>query len=353
MSGGTRSVLVSAHAFAALLFLAGLVVLAGFGGFAEAQGVASELAMSGTAPIAPPHLTLQAPIASSADPVESAAGEAKSDSSWRSGLFTGMKEESLRDRARPLDSPLYFEDPYIQTSVRPIFLYHEFPEESIAGGGHLTVMAVQVRIALTERLALIATEDGYTDLEADALPEGDGWNDIAAGLKYALWTDRENGGIVSVGGRYSGSNGSRDVFQGIEDEVSLFVSGARGFGKVNCIAGINGRMPLDSDEGNDILSWDLHASYDVGLGCFPIVEYHGLVYLSDGDRLAVRDGLLDYGNLGAGDVEGSDVHWATIGLRQVVKPDVHLGLGYGFALQDTDHSDIMEDRIIIDLTFLY
>jgi hypothetical protein len=77
------------------------------------------------------------------------------------------------------------------------------------------------------------------------------------------------------------------------------------------------------------------------------------VVLDDREEPAARDGLLDYGNLGADDVEGSDVHWATLGIRQVVKPDVHLGVGYGFALGDTDHSDIMEDRVILDLTFLY
>jgi len=357
MSMGRVQVRIAAIAVAALLGVAvpGGLAVAQVGAPGAFVGSAADdpgdLALAGAAPA--PFLSLQVPVAAASDPDEGAAGNDDSSRFGWKGLITGTPHQELKDAARPLDSPLYFEDPYIQTSVRPLFLYHEFPEESLAGGGHLSVLAIQARIALTERLALIATEDGYTDLEAGGLPEGEGWNDLAAGLKYAIWMDPEHRGIISVGGRWMGSNGSREVFQGIEDEYSFFVTGARGFGKMNCIADLVYRLPADSDDGNEILSWNLHASYPLGFGFVPIVEYHGLVYMSDGERIAVRDGLLDYGNLGAGDVEGSDVHWATVGLRQDLKPDVSLGLGYGFTLQDSDHSDIMEDRIILDLTILY
>ncbi|MFN0056814.1 MAG: hypothetical protein ACKVX7_00020 [Planctomycetota bacterium] len=296
---------------------------------------------------------LNAPCnAQSADQSAGKMADAKMNFDLWPGFVSGMGK-NFRASPRPLDSPLYFEDPFIATDIRPIFLYHEFPRHSLLGGGHLTVLAVQARLALTERLALIATEDGYTDLEASALPAGDGWNNLAAGFKYALHVDYEQKSILTAGARWTLSNGSRDVFQGIEDEVSLFVTGAKTMDRIHLMADVVGRITTHHEQGNDSLSWDVQAAYELTPRFFPLVEYHGFTYLSNGNRIQVRDGLLDYGNLGAGDVRGSDVHWATVGYRYEVADGVQWGLGYGFALRTPGKNDIYEERLITGLVFLF
>lgn len=311
------------------------------------------VAVSGQDASAPiPRLSLSTAFA--VDDMEENSSRKESSHSFQpwEGFRTGLRDgfESL---PRPLDSPLYFEDPFINTDVRPLILYHEFPKDSLLGGGDLTVLAVQARLALTERVQFFASADGHSDLESDVLPHGEGWNDLAAGLKFALHVDKETKTIVSTGARWRLSNGSREVFQGIEDEISLFVSGARSFDKLNLIGNVTGRITTHHQQGNDSLNWDLHANYEVCQGFHPVLEYHGFYYLSNGNRLQVRDGLLDYGNLGAGDVAGSSAHWFTLGFRLEVKEGVSWGLGYSHELRHGKNNDIFHRRVISSLVFTF
>ena len=280
------------------------------------------------------------------------APEPTAESSAPEGFLSGLRG-GFESFPRPIGSPLYFEDPFINSDIRPILLHHEFPRDSLLGGGDLTVLAVQARIALTDRLQLIATQDGHADLEADALPEGEGWNDLAAGLKYAFYVDHEEMAIASIGIRWTLSNGSRDVFKGTEDEISVFVTGAKKYGKFHVVADVVGRFTVDSDEGNNSLSWDINCSYELCDCFYPLLEYHGFLYTSNGDRLDVRDGLLDYGNLGAGDVAGSSAHWGTAGFRWQFKEGVSWGTGYGFALNRASNNDIFKSRFTTNLIFTF
>lgn len=271
-------------------------------------------------------------------------------SSLPDGFFTGLRD-GFEKFPRPLDSPLYFEDPFINTDIRPIILHHEFPESSLLGGGDLTILAVQARLAVTDRLAIIATADGHADLEADALPQDEGYNDLAAGIKYAFYVNKEKMSIMSAGLRWRLSNGSRGLFQGIEDEISVFVNGAKQYDKLYVIANLTGRLTTHGSQGNDSVSWNVNASYKVTETFSPLIEYHGFLYTSNGNRLNVRDGLLDYGNLGAADVRGSMAHWGMLGFRWEVKPGVSFGMGYGTRLRNDN--DIYDRRIVANLVFTF
>ncbi|MEM7165226.1 MAG: hypothetical protein AAF581_07150 [Planctomycetota bacterium] len=275
------------------------------------------------------------------------------DEGWLPDGFISGLRGGFESFPRPIGSPLYFEDPFINTDLRPLLLHHEFPRDSLLGGGDLTVQAVQARLALTDRLQFIATQDGHADLEADALPAGEGYNDLAAGLKYAFYVDHDEMAIASIGARWTLSNGSREVFKGTEDEISVFVTGAKKYGKLHVIADVVGRITTHHGHGNDSLSWDINCSYELFDGFFPLVEYHGFLYLSNGDRLAVRDGLLDYGNLGAGDVRGSSANWATIGFRWQFKEGVSWGVGQGVGLNRNSNNDIFRSRFTTNLVFTF
>jgi len=104
------------------------------------------------------------------------------DQDWKAGLIA------------PVANPIYFEDPRITSELRPIFIQHWLPDTfDFAGGtvplgGEVRVYALQIRYALTERLGLIATKDGYIEFKpggALTANHGYGFADLAAGLKYA------------------------------------------------------------------------------------------------------------------------------------------------------------------------
>src|ERR1044071_2250643 len=74
----------------------------------------------------------------------------------------------------PVCNPIFFEDPRIYTEVRPIFMQHWLPDNfdfnggSVPLGGEARVYAAQIRVKLTDRLALIATKDGYVEFRPDS-----------------------------------------------------------------------------------------------------------------------------------------------------------------------------------------
>ena len=76
-----------------------------------------------------------------------------------------------------------FESPVIETGLEAHAVYQEFPSGSIFGGGGFSLYALQARFALNERWSLIATKDGYIDLDPDVGSDESGWADIAGGAK--------------------------------------------------------------------------------------------------------------------------------------------------------------------------
>ncbi|MCA9070333.1 MAG: hypothetical protein KDA84_15480, partial [Planctomycetaceae bacterium] len=105
------------------------------------------------------------------------------------GLFRSDHEFS--DFVEPITNPILFEDPRSMTRVRFVFINQEIPTKSILGGGDAQVYAMQVTLALTERLTFIANRDGYIDFNPTALPDENGWADIGTGLKYVFVSNEE------------------------------------------------------------------------------------------------------------------------------------------------------------------
>lgn len=251
----------------------------------------------------------------------------------------------------PVGNPIYFEPPMNESHLRPIYIHHNFADGSQVGGGDLDVIAAQARIAITERLSFIATKDGYSFLDAGGLPEDEGWNDIAAGLKYTFYADPEAQLLMAAGARYQFESGDDEVLQGNVPELSPFFSIAKGFDRFHIIAAITDRISLDGGDGNNVLQWDLHLDCDIAPdilpGFAPFFELHGLHYLDDGDRVALNVGGIDYANLGSDNVSGSTVITAGIGARWELSPHASFGIGYHHALTNVN-ADTFEDRLTID-----
>lgn len=347
------------------LFRAGLAALAGLAlGSSALAAESTSLTLDMDAALAAEAAQQPAPAAE-AKPAAAAAPAAKGgflltdqrihddpEIFWP-GFLTGLR--GFEHFSDPIGNPIYFETPFINTSARFLFLHHEFPNKSTLQGGYLDVYALQLRLAITERLALIATKDGFGNLHAKILPDDDGWNDVAAGLKYALIVDRENDFVLTPGVRYQFLNGDNGVLQGFTQELSPFISLAKGFGDFQLTADFTYRFALDGGKGNDVAQWDVSAAYDlssIGLkGLSPMVEIHGLHYTRDGKLIGLDVGGLDYTNLGSTDVAGNSVIWLGVGGRWKLTPQVSFGGTYEFAL--TNRTDIMGDRIMLDLTLTW
>lgn len=264
---------------------------------------------------------------------------------WK-GFLSGLR--GYENFAEPIGNPIYFESPFNYTGVRLIYLYNGFSDDCQLQGGQVNVAAAQVRVAITERWAFLATKDGYSWLDAGIGIDNEGWNDLAAGVKYTFYADKETDLVAAAGVRYMmDRSGEAEVLQGGVDELSPFVTVAKGWGKFHLIADITDRIPFDNDDGNNVLQWDIHADYDVGHGIFPTVELHGLHYLSDGEKTPLSVGGLDYSNLGSTDVSGSTVIWLGVGSRFKFSPHTSLGATFEYPLTNRN-ADILGERVTVD-----
>ena len=123
------------------------------------------------------------------------------------------------DSFNPMGMPYLFEDPYITTNLNFAYLYHRFPDGNAPGttgpvfdGGGAHVLALQVRLAITERIAFIATKDGLTMLRpggASAVQEHTGIMDMTIGFKGSRYETEDRDFILTPAIRYEiplGSN---------------------------------------------------------------------------------------------------------------------------------------------------
>ena len=254
----------------------------------------------------------------------------------RSGRWQGFR--------KPIVSPYLFEDPFVTTGVYAYHVYHEFPDRSVLGGGAANVVAVQLRAALTDRVALIATKDGraWVDPGLSLLDDREGWFNLAAGVKAVLAESEDDGWIVSGILRFEADTGSRDVFQGHGDGVVLpSLAGAFGHGPWHVIGDLGMEIPIDGDVQSTSIFYHLYVDYAVSERFSPFAQVTGQHWVSSGDGsipvdfgggftlpLAPVQGLL-----GVGPFEGADV--LNLGVDHVAGLDlVTLALGFHYELSD-------------------
>jgi len=262
------------------------------------------------------------------------------------GFLTGL--DGYEDFVSPVGMPLQFEDPFIQTELRALYIYHDIPNKSVLRGGQVQVATVQIRVALTERLALIATKDGYSWVDTGITSAGDGWNDIGVGLKYVVHSDPKNHFLVAAGMRWEWANGSSDVFQGGDSqELSPFISFGKGWDKWHFLGAVTGRLPLDHHDANYSVTWNMHLDYAWTDTFRPLVEVHGIHWLSNADRLPLSEDYLDVGSLGASNAKGHDFFSAGVGFRWQAMENVSVGLTYEFPLE-SQNENLMSQRITLN-----
>lgn len=220
-------------------------------------------------------------------------GEAKSDEIPANHRFV-----------HPISAPYFHENSFVTSDVRAWFLYHKFPQTGLVQGGRALVGALQIRLALTERLQFVAYKDGFTDMDGGIAPlEAEGRNDVAAGLKYKFLESWEHQFHAAAGVGYEASIGSRNILHD-DEEYRAWLSVDKGFGPFHVGGTLNyfwapeKRATSPNDFGNsDRLSWHAHVDYRMNDFFSPVFEMSGYYVVSEGKVVVPVQGL-DVVNLG-------------------------------------------------------
>ncbi|WKZ57899.1 MAG: hypothetical protein QY326_04310 [Bdellovibrionota bacterium] len=262
--------------------------------------------------------------------------------------------DRLDDMISPIANPLIFEDPRIISELRPAFAYHEVQKGFVTGGGDVQLYALQARFALTDRLALIATKDGYIDFNPEeALTDETGWGNVAGGLKYAFYEDRECATIATAGLRYEIPMGNTDVFQGNGDgSFNPFLSGAMALGPINLMSSSGFRFAVDSDD-SSFFDFNLAASTQLFDILYPTIDVNLVHVLDAGSRLPIADEGFDLFNFGSSESEGITTVLGSAGARLRLASNIDWGVAYQFPLTQGEGSNLTKWRITTDLIYRF
>ena len=256
---------------------------------------------------------------------------------------------------------VFFEDPRTVTELRPIFVNHWVPKQIGAGipaGGTIQLYALQFRVALTERLSVIAVKDGYiVDNTGGALNTllDDGWAAVTAGLKYNLLRDACRGTLVSAGFTYELPIGSQRALQDIGDgEFHLFASVGQRLagGRSHLLSTVGWRVPVDDQLQTTSIHWSNHLDVRVTDTVYAFTEvawWHWTESAGAGLPLGVAG--QDLFNLSASNVAGNNLVTQNVGVK--LKPSRHTEVGAAYEFPLTGFQDVIDGRLMLDLILRY
>lgn len=283
-----------------------------------------------------------------------------------SGLPAGTPEPVLSSKAplpvsepvswkgrtiAPVANPFFHEDAVIRTEIRPVFVHHRI-DDGFLGGGDAQLYALQIRYALTDRLALIATQDGYFDINNEATGSPDGWMDVALGVKYAVIDDEASQFILTPGVTFKIPLGEEEVFQGRGDgEFDVFVAAQKGYGDFHLSSNLGIRVPLDSDANSTLLHYSLMADYYTCRWFIPFVAFNAHTVLSEGNYIPLSSEGYDVINFGASGAGGVTQGTIGVGFRSRVLSNVDFGFAYEKAV--IEPHGLTDERFTFDFSIKF
>ncbi len=272
-------------------------------------------------------------------------------------------ERCFDDFISPMINFVFFEDPRTLTELRPIFVHHNLPNTlsggAVSAGGAVQLFAAQFRIALSDRLSLIAVKDGYivdkvNDGVLDTLLD-DGWADVSVGLKYNVLRNTCTGTLGSVGFTYEIPVGSRRAQQGIADgEFHLFgTAGQRLWnGNGHLLSSFGWRKPVDGQLQTESVHWSNHFDVRVTDQVYLVTEVAWWHWIDSAEAgLGINEAGHDLFNLSAANVDDNDLVTQNVGIKVKPRRNIEAGLAYEFPL--TGFQDVIDDRIQFDLILRY
>jgi Putative MetA-pathway of phenol degradation len=271
----------------------------------------------------------------------------------KSGVVPQMPTEDwLNHTISPVTNPIYFEDAAIRTEIRPIYMHHTIDNNFITKGGTVDVWALQLRYAITDRLAFIATKDGYISLDPGAGSSQSGWADLTAGFKYAVIDDRANALLVTPGFTFEIPLGNRDVFQGNGDgQFDLFVSAQKGFGDFHISANTGFLVPLDQDAESTSFHYSIMADYYVHQYFIPFVSLNGFTVVDSGNTVPINTEGFDLINFGSSQANGANQMAFGVGFRSRLTKHVDFGFAWETALGSP--TGLYDNRLTFDVSLRF
>lgn len=255
----------------------------------------------------------------------------------------------------PISNPVLAKDPRALTEARLLFVDNFIPDEHPFNGGDFQVYGLQLRLAVTERLSLIADKDGLASIHPGNGGSETGWLNMAFGMKYAFVRNVEKQLLVVGGFQYEPNMGEAKVFQDHGDGVfSVFgIVGKEFCGGVHAIANAGYQFPVDDSQNSSFAYGQLHLDKQFFGWLYPLVEANWFHYTGGGNRglpaaLGEGDGLI---NLGTTGVEGNNLVTVAVGLKAIVNK--HLDVGVAYEKPVTNRKDFINDRILVEMILRY
>lgn len=257
------------------------------------------------------------------------------------------------DFVMPVSNPVWSIDPRSLTYVRGIFINQMIDAQTpVLGAGDLQVYALQLGIALNERLSIIAVKDGYNTLQTRGIGNASGWSDIGLGLKYVLVRDVENQFLLSGGLIYEATNGSLRVFQGNGDGVwTPYLSLGKQVGCGHVIASLGYHAPGNSHEESQSFYYSVHYDHPMTNKLSAVAELNGIVYTKSGQALPLNIEGGDWINLGSASVAGNNVITTAFGANYRFNRCLSMAGVWEFPI--TSRKDLLDSRTTVTLTLQF
>lgn len=267
-------------------------------------------------------------------------------------LTTAWADDWFSTAIAPVTNPVFFESPVIQSEVRPVVMMHRADPGLLGVRTDVRLYAVQLRYAFTEKLAFIATKDGYVEIDPAGPAHLDGWADLAAGLKYEFFRDDERQVVVTPGFTFELPTGNSEVFQGNgKGEANLFVSAMKGWDRLHLTGLFGGRIPMDWGKETASVRGSVQLDYWVGRWFIPFVSLNAFTVVSSADGLPFNSEGFDLINFGSSNASGRTQGAVGAGFRSRLLPSLDLGVGYEFGVFASN--SLFKDRWTFDVCWRF
>ena len=281
------------------------------------------------------------------------------------GRCSFQSDHSFDALSSPITMPFYAEDPRALTEVRPIFIYQKIPTSATNfGGGNITFLGTQARLALTDRWSIVISQLGYTSFDPKnpvaPVQKGSDFSDFKIGGKYTFLRNADTGTVAAFGVNaelpIGGSKNLQDTGTlSLDPYFSFGQTFGRlpaGFGSLNFLSTTGYSFSVDRGRAEFFYS-SYHLDYNVANAnkFFPLVELNYMHYTGNGNRAALGTEGGDLMNIGSTTRRGNDYLSVAGGLRY--RFSEHLQLGAAVETPVTHERGLSDYRLTFDVIFRY
>ncbi|QDU19370.1 hypothetical protein [Urbifossiella limnaea] len=263
----------------------------------------------------------------------------------------------------PVTNPFLFEDPRSVTEARLIYFYQRIPGgQPDTGGGSVSYLGLQGRVAITNRLSFTISKFGGTWFSPSSdvvVPDSVGFSEIWLGPKFTFIRNEETGSLLAGGLQFQIPIGSGSVYQNTGSlSIVPYATYAQNFfcnaplGGMNAMANVAYAFST-TDARSDYLSLSGHLDWDVmnWHRFYPLLELNYTLVTTNGTaRPLVGSEGRDAFNLG-GAAQGHGLLSGAIGARYKFTESAQIGAAYEIPLAGP--RDFFNSRFTLDFILRY